>query len=206
MIERIAAAKPSRQPFSRVLDLGCGVGDWTLGYLSLARRVVGVDVNAAFLDAARASASTELRGADAEFVKCPIQAWDDFDGVELVSLGGVLMYLDDSETRALVARLAARLESGAMLYVRSSVVTRLRRPFATPTGFYRTPEWYEALFAHLGFRVADAASSAAVVTQSLAQAVSAPAWVSSFVVESERAERTLRRENDFMNWVLLRSA
>jgi predicted TPR repeat methyltransferase len=206
MLRRIAAAKPQRQPFQRVLDLGCGVGDWTLGYLSFARRVVGVDVNASFLAAARGRAAAELRGVDAEFVQYPLQAWDDFDGVDLVALGAVLMYLDDTEARALVARVADRLQGCAMLYVRSTVVTRLRRPYATPFGFYRTSEWYEALFAHAGFRVIDTASSAVVVAERVARAVRAPAWTSSVVAESERAERTLRRENDFMNWVLLRAA
>jgi SAM-dependent methyltransferase len=208
MVRRLAEHTAAARPFARAVDLGCGVGDWTMAYLALARRVDGVDLSADFLAHARRRAAADPRGDSVRFVQADIGGYDDFAGCGLVCLGACLMYLPDARVEALLARIAAALPRGAgYLYVRASVVTPLRRPFESSAGFYRAPGWYEARFARLGLATLDRAYSAAVVGAHLARGLrpgGLRAAAAALVAGSARLSRTARRENDFANWVLRR--
>ncbi len=199
--------------FVKAADLACGVGDWSVRYLEIARRVVGVDINPEFLAAARAAATRSKRAASLELIEANLVEYDGLDGADFVALGACLQCLDDHEVERVVSRASAALRpSRGVLYVRTSVVTPLRTPYEESDGFYRDRTTYEELFERHGFRVLDAAYSATVVAEHLAQdwllCESPPtrAAVSATIAVPARLARVLKRENDFCNWILERRA
>lgn len=55
-----------------LVDLGCGAGNWSIAGSRLFKTVIGVDVNARRLNAARHIAST-LHATNIQFCECPIE-------------------------------------------------------------------------------------------------------------------------------------
>jgi SAM-dependent methyltransferase len=199
--------------FAKAADLACGVGDWSLRYLEIAQRVVGVDVNPEFLAEARRAASRHPRASSFELVEANLVDFDGLAGVDLVTLGACCQCLNDREVEQVLARAsAALLPTRGVLYVRAAVVTPLCTPFATHDGFYRDRATYEELFERHGFRVLDAAYSATVVAEHLAQdwflceSQSTRAALTATIAVPARLSRVLQRQNDFCNWILERRA
>ncbi len=198
-------------PVSRVVDLGCGPGDWTLGYRRMAQRAVGVDINAAFIEQARRAAAQQgVRGCD--FHVSNTLDWLDFEDCGLVSLGGCAQYLTEHELDAVLGRVADAQRGGGHLYVRTTVMGAGRAPFASAHGIYRRRSFYEQRFAEHGFRVVESIYTSTVV----------PAWgahlalgrrsfpaarvVASAVTAPLRVARAVYRRDDFLNWILRRPA
>lgn len=102
----------------------------------------------------------------------------------------------------MVRRIAAALPPHGMLYVRASVVTRLRAPFANGDGYDRERSWYEARFAGHDFAVLEGSPSAQVVVDGLLTPLPWSGPLRVAVSKIARAERVLRRQNDYLNWVL----
>ncbi len=193
-------------PLQRVVDLGCGVGDWTRQYLRFADRVVGVDINTSFIE--KASRDAERHGVSdrTTFVSTNIAEWDDFDDAGLVSAGAVTMYLDDEENRTLVGRISEAQKPGQFLYVRATVLNPGRAPYSTDGGHYRPRRWYDRLFHEFGYRPRLVEYSTSLVgVGSLARLGMPPrlASLSTFGVNGAiRAARILKRNVDYCNWFL----
>ncbi len=147
----------------RVVDLGCGPGEWTLRYLELAERVVGLDVNLEFLEAARRTAAAAGCEDRTQFLAGDMLAYDDYDEADLVCLGASVQYLDDDDLDALLARLATAPPRGARLYVRTTLASPLRGSYHGNVGYFRTRGDYERRFARQGLEIVDACYSAAVL-------------------------------------------
>lgn len=209
MISRLR--RRTKRRFAKAADLACGIGDWSLRYLEIASRVVGVDINPEFLAEARRSALRNARGAALELVEGNLVDFDGLADADLVTLGGCVQYLDDAELEGLMRRTsAALLPSRGVLYVRTAVVTPLCVPHETTGGYYRDRATYEELFERHGFRVLDAAYSATVVAEHLAEdwllceTPPTRAAVSATIAVPARLSRVLQRQNDYCNWILER--
>ncbi len=93
----------------RVLDLGCGFGDFAR-YFAPRCRYVGIDHNPGYIDTARSMNG----GLDAAFICAdvtdPVVA--EHGPYDLIFLSGVLHHLDDTQVAALAANVAPLLERG----------------------------------------------------------------------------------------------
>jgi len=59
------------KPGERVLDIGCGVGTWSVRMAEQGAQVLGVDISAAMIDMAEPHAGVEYRVAAAHELDCP---------------------------------------------------------------------------------------------------------------------------------------
>lgn len=160
-LSRLAELTADRHPLGRVVDLGCGSGDWTVRYPAFARQVVGIDINPSFIEEARRAAA--LAGADVQLQVMPIADFDDYQGASLVCLTGCAMYLEDHELAQVVARAAQAQGAGDFFYLRATVVNPLRRAHRNEHGIYRTAAFYEALFRERGYRIRERMFAASYV-------------------------------------------
>ena len=101
-----------RRPGSRVADLGCGTGRFTVALAQAGHRVTGVEPNPAFLAAARAKPGSELvqwiEGTSSDL------ATASFDVVVMTS-HVVQAFVADDEWMALLSDLRRALVPGGML-------------------------------------------------------------------------------------------
>lgn len=207
MLSRIAQHLGGRE-LNHAFDLGCGVGDWTLSYLGFARRATGVDVNEAFLGAAqRRAAALGLEGR----LRFDVGTLEDFpthDDVDFVGLGACLMYVSNVGVNRLLQRVAGMLRPGGLVYVRSTVVTPLRRRHETRLGIYRYKEEYETLFRSNGLSVLDCAFSTGVVVEHVAARLEHPgtrALAARSLTAMGRLGRATKNLTEHCNWLLCRS-
>jgi SAM-dependent methyltransferase len=209
-IARIRRLSSKRQPFAHALDLGCGIGDWTLGYLGLASRVTGVDINDSFVAAAKKRAAELGNAGAARFFVSTMEEWDDLDA-DLVAMGAVANYLEDAPLATLLQRIATdmKTKSGGWLYFRATVPPFGRATYSADIGRYRTQDEYEALFRRSGFRVVDCATSAEVVIDALTARLLGNALAARIcppLARVERLKRAALHQNEFINWQLERDS
>lgn len=210
MIDVIGALTRPLHPLDRTVDLACGIGDWTLGYLDFSRRVTGVDISPDFVEQGRQQARD--RGVDdrAEFTAMNLLDFDDFDDADLVCLGACLTCVDDMDARTVVEKISNHQNRGQFLYVRTTVVNPFHEEYQTDGGFYRPPYFYDGIFEEFEYDVCARQFSASVIPAQIlfraanmnsygaARAATAP------IAAAIRAFRMSLRENDYMNWILRR--
>jgi SAM-dependent methyltransferase len=204
MMERIARHVAGRS-FTHALDLGCGVGDWTAGYLSIAEQATGVDINDDFLGAARRRAAVLGIDDRIRFEASALEAFPIDAGIDFVGLGGCLMYLSDVEVNRLLARVAHAVPMNGLVYIRCSVAAPLHARHRTEVGIYRDGTEYETLFRANGLEVVDRAFSVAVVAEHIVASVGPPAlrgMAMNAIAALGRADRAARCRTDFCNWLL----
>jgi len=205
MIRRLHRLLADRLPVTRMVDVGCAVGDWTLRYArqGFADEVVGFELNPEFLAIARSDAErmglTNVRFEEADVSQSP-----DLDGAGLVCMGGLLQCLPEAPAEALIVRVGQAQGHGGALYVRTSV-PRDGVAFQGENGsYYRPLSWYEQLFARLGYRTIDFQISAAVSLAERARWLGRGAdALGKIAVVGHHAFARSRIE--FVNWILLRA-
>jgi trans-aconitate methyltransferase len=104
-----------------VLDLGCGVGYWTEFFARHFNRVVAIEGSRPLYEA------TKERCASYPNVKTihgDVVAFEPEDRYDLVFLGGLLMYLNESDVVDLLRKVIASLEPGGMILCRESTVRK----------------------------------------------------------------------------------
>jgi len=138
-------------PNGVALDLGSGIGRWAEQFAHDFSRVVAVESSRALYQALKE------RCAEHANVRPVLENAMSFelDGkYDLVFLGGLLMYLDESDVIALLQRLASCLEPGGIILCRESTV---RGETATREGdypvVYRSVSAYRDLFERCGLIV-----------------------------------------------------
>jgi SAM-dependent methyltransferase len=167
MISRIGEflqAARKGQPAVTAVDLGCGPGDWTRGYLAICERAIGVDVRSDLIERARRGAQSLPRPERVEYRCARAADFDQFQTADLVGLGDCLGCLDDPEIDRLFANLDRALPTGACVYIRETVA----QPQAhRPGGFARRRSDYERMFSVTRLRVVDCFPSSALIASQL---------------------------------------
>lgn len=132
----------------RVLDVGCGAGAWTEIFARRCGAVVGIERSSLMVNAARERVAdlpnVEIIEGDGRK--------DLPDGpFEMIFLGGLCMYLTDTDVVALLLSLKHRLGEGGSIILRESTV---RRGLSTARGeyqaVYRSVGMYRQLFEDAG--------------------------------------------------------
>jgi ubiquinone/menaquinone biosynthesis C-methylase UbiE len=113
MVRRIAAATGAG-PYSRVLSLGCGIGDTELLLAPRVAEVVGVDFSPAAIRQAREDAA-RAAVQNARFIEGPAESAPDapYDAVVAIFF---LHHLPDDDLRALPAQVRRLLKPGGVFY------------------------------------------------------------------------------------------
>jgi SAM-dependent methyltransferase len=210
MIARIAEVTRHRHPLSRVVDLGCGIGDWTLGYLAFAEEAVGVDINPSFVGVARQAAMAHPRGDRASFQVSALDSFEFGGRAELVCLGACTQYLDDDQLDRLLAKAAAAQERGDHLYLRSTCMHRHLKAVPHPEGYYRTMVDYERRIRAAGYEFPVARRyNSTILLAHLARRAGIPGfgfarWLTAPLNAFARLERLLLHPHDFPNWIARR--
>ncbi len=136
-------------PGACVLDVGCGAGAWTEVLAERFASVIAIDQSPAMCRAA----SRRLAGRRG----VTVHLGDVRDGLpdgrfDLAFLGGLCMYLSDSDVLALLEALRLRLVPGGAAVLRESTVrTQTRRAEGRYQAIYRTVAHYRELFSAAGF-------------------------------------------------------
>ena len=132
----------------RVLDVGCGAGAWVEIFANRFQSVVGVERSGPMVAAAQERIA-HLQNAR---VYQGDGREDLPDGpFDLIFLGGLMMYLKDSDVLEMLHSLKERLSEAGTIVLRESTV---RKGMFTPTGeyqvIYRSISAYEKLFLEAG--------------------------------------------------------
>tara|TARA_B110000196_G_scaffold19924_1_gene15650 strand:- start:300 stop:1157 length:858 start_codon:yes stop_codon:yes gene_type:complete len=137
----------------RVLDVGCGAGAWVEIFANQFQSAVGVERSGPMVEAAQERVAY-LPNAD---VYQGDGREDLPDGpFDFIFLGGLMMYLKDSDVVELLHSLKERLNSGGTIILRESTV---RKGVVTPTGdyqvIYRSVDVYRKLILEAGISDVD---------------------------------------------------
>jgi SAM-dependent methyltransferase len=128
---------------ARMLDVGCGAGNWAEIFATRCREVVAIDQSVTMIESARQL----LAGADnVSFIIGDIRTDLPAEHFDLIFVGGVCMYLNDDEVEALLRSLCRRLAPRGFIILRESTVRRGRRiARGEYQAIYRTVERYREL-------------------------------------------------------------
>jgi SAM-dependent methyltransferase len=159
MVRRVLRATGAGKG-SRVLSLGCGIGDTELLLAPHVREVVGIDLSPAAVRQASADAA-RLAIANARFVEGSIeQAGSGFDVVMAIFF---LHHLPDEALAALPAAVRSMLVKGGVFYsldpsrhrlsgmVGRLLIPKLMEKYQTEDERELEPKWTGDLFASAGF-------------------------------------------------------
>ena len=137
----------------RVLDLGCGAGTWTKIFADRYDSVVGIEQSSSMVAAARTLLAPF---PSAKIVEGDVQKDLPAGAFELIFLGGLCMYLNDSDVVAMLRSLKDRLASGAFILLRETTVPQGK---LTARGdyqaVYRNVSLYQDLFRKAGFETSE---------------------------------------------------
>lgn len=133
---------------SRVLDIGCGSGAWTELFANRFASVTALEQSPAMLDAARTRlapySNVEILNQDARDPLPP-------GPFGLVFVGGLCMYLSDSDAAALIQAVVERLSDGGRIILRESTgADSYERPQGEYQAIYRSVDVYRTLFREAG--------------------------------------------------------
>jgi len=137
----------------RVLDVGCGAGAWVEIFANQFQSAVGVERSGPMVEAAQERVAY-LPNADVY----QGDGREDLPGgpFDFIFLGGLMMYLKDSDVVELLHSLKERLNSGGTIILRESTV---RKGVVTPTGdyqvIYRSVDVYRKLILEAGISDVD---------------------------------------------------
>jgi len=157
--EMVAARVESLPSSCSVLDLGSGVGFWTEYFAQRFAHVESVEASPVLY-----SALTDRCSRYPNVTTCNgnVLSYEPRQKLGLVFLGGLLMYLDEHDVRALLERLAPTLESGALVLCRESTVRHGTKVLQGEYQVvYRSVDTYRRIFAEAGFDVVTAEANAA---------------------------------------------
>jgi SAM-dependent methyltransferase len=156
----------------RVLDLGCGNGDWTVMLAERAERLVAVDFTEGFVTYCSERLRAAGLGDRASVVQQDVSSYEPDAPYDLIVAGAVTQYLSDDELAKLLPRLRAALAAGGALYLRTTVATHADRYTKTTESFqaiYRSRAWYRRALAAAGFELGPESMATWFVADELAR-------------------------------------
>jgi SAM-dependent methyltransferase len=131
----------------RVLDVGCGVGTWSVRLAELGCRVTGTDVSPVFIEMAQQHPLVDYKVGAIEDVELPAEHFD------LALSVTVLQHVvsDDSLKRALGRLWTALKPGGAVVAIEYSPTHRVELPASVDYMRSHTRDEWVGLFATAGF-------------------------------------------------------
>jgi len=128
----------------RVLDVGCGAGAWVEIFANRFRSAVGVERSLPMVEAAKKRvahlSNAEVYQGDGR-QDLPAGPFD------LIFLGGLMMYLADTDVLALLKSLKSRLSEGGTIILRESTVRKGQHlAKGDYQAVYRSVDLYQKLF------------------------------------------------------------
>jgi SAM-dependent methyltransferase len=134
-----------------VLDLGSGVGFWAEYFAQRFGKVIAIEASVPLYEAMVERCS---KYANATLLNDDVLGFEPEDRYSMIFLGGMLMYLNESDVIALLKRVTPFLEPGGIILCRESTV---RSGTLTRQGdyqvVYRSVQTYSSLFGKCGFSV-----------------------------------------------------
>lgn len=123
------------------LDIGCGVGRWSLELAARGHEVTGIDLSPHMIDLARARAAQE--GATCSFSAADVISLQLGQSFDLILCVTVLQHiLDPAQAQAAIQRLAAHLAPGGQLILLEAAPTRSSTRCDTGVFRARPLDWY----------------------------------------------------------------
>lgn len=136
----------------RVLDVGCGVGRWSLQMAARGADVTGIDLSRSMVAEASRRAAAQGLSSHCRFLEhdlADLELEGTFSRIVVVT---VLQHiLEESRLREAIARLARHLRPGGRLIALEAAPTR--RETSCDTGVFqaRSEQFYRARFTEVGF-------------------------------------------------------
>ena len=160
-LDAVEEALEDVRPSTSVLDLGSGVGFWTEYFAQRFAKVVSVEASptlyATLKERCRRYPNVVTCGDD-------VLSFEPKGKFGLVFLGGLLMYLNELDVRALLSRLVPRLEPDALILCRESTIRHGTRTLQGDYQVaYRSVETYRGIFSAAGFDVVSVEANAAYI-------------------------------------------
>ena len=133
----------------RVLDLGCGVGRWSVRLANLGCQVVGTDISPLFVEMAQPHPMVEYKVMTAQNLDLPAQSFD-----LALSVTVLQHVMDDGDLQRSIANLARVLKRGGRMMLLEYSPLRVPRLEAKVDYMcYRSHGEWMRLFEHEGFRL-----------------------------------------------------
>lgn len=158
-------------PLRRVLDLGCGNGDWTLMLAQRAERLVAVDFAEGFVAHVRERLRAAGLAERATVVQHDAASYEPEGPYDLIVAGAVTQYLSDEEIARVLPRLRAALAPGGALYLRTTIAQHKERVTKTSDAFqgiYRSRAWYRQALADAGYTLERDAGATSYIADEIA--------------------------------------
>ena len=144
------------EPGTPVLDVGCGVGRWSIRMARRGAQVTGVDLSPTMVEEAGRRARLAGVGERCTFRQGDLAGLDLGRRFRRILGVTVLQHILDRERlRAAVARLAAHLEPGGRMVLLEAAPDRATTRCDTAVFHARTTEFYRQVFSGAGLRCAD---------------------------------------------------
>jgi cyclopropane fatty-acyl-phospholipid synthase-like methyltransferase len=148
------------EPSMRVLDLGCGYGDWAFRFAPHVREVIGVEYANSMYELAEAE--KRRHGApNVRFVNCPAEEYRSSFPFDLVWVSGLFVYMTDRQAESLLKELPFLSTTGGLLLVRDGTSILEQRHILDGkfsehlkeyySAVYRTRDEYIGMFSSIGF-------------------------------------------------------
>ncbi len=108
------------RPDFLVADLGCGTGRWAIEFARKCRKVIACDISKPLLDIAKAEAK---QGAitNIEFQQESIVDFQSAEKADVIHIGGVLIYVNDTDLEQIIEKCHAMLKDSGALILRESI-------------------------------------------------------------------------------------
>jgi SAM-dependent methyltransferase len=197
----LSRARGDRRRYRKVVDIGCGHGDWSELFAPIADEVYACDVAPAFVEQTR---SRLARHRAVRVDVSDVRGYAIPDGADLVYLGAVLMYLDDDAVIEVLRRIRRAVAPGAHVIVRDWCAFNLGRHMEYDCGDYfsihRRPEELRSLAEQVGLQCLEIRSSPSIYAEVLSRwaPLAYPLRILGRVIAApfSRASHTLR----FRRW------
>jgi len=147
------------KPDDTVLDLGCGVGQWTFQFASLANHITAVDYSEGMLAIAKKEA--EARSIkNLTWIHSGAETFRTDATFDWIFISGLFVYLSDEQANMLMLGLTQHTRPGASVIVRDGsgvgeryqITDRYSEDLkANYSALYRSPSEYTDLFESNGF-------------------------------------------------------
>lgn len=153
-----------------VLDVGCGIGRWSIEIAKRGNRVVGVDVSQTMVSLARRN--SRRAGVECEFAVGGAAAFRLRQSFDVVLAVTVLQHLvDDAEFSTALCNLTDHLKPGGRLVLLEVAPTSLTSSCDSPVFRARSLSTYRTSLAELGFAIESVRGVDAQLQRTLSLAV-----------------------------------